>query len=135
MKNPQVPARWLFSLVRVNKCVNRNKKKVQSQGALNSCYFRLWYLLGFISRLLFWLCLHHIILNLRWIKKPNFFANVSLNCLVLLLFLNKKDALKKYIFPDICRNPSTSSITTVHWNSLDMMFKSDQSRVKFKLGR
>ena len=28
-------------------------------------------------------------------------------------------ALKKYIFPDICQNPSNSSIIIVHWNSLE----------------
>ena len=28
-------------------------------------------------------------------------------------------ALKKYIFLDICQNPSNSSIIIVHWNSLE----------------
>ena len=119
MKNPQVPSRWWFSLVRVNKCVNRNKRKCRVKELSTAVIFAFDVSSGFISSLLFWLCLVHIILKLRWIKKPNFFANVSLNCLVLLLFLNKKDALKKYIFADICRNPSNSSIIIVHWNSLE----------------
>ena len=119
MKNPQVLSRWWFSLVRVNKCVNRNKRNCGVKELSTAVIFAFDVSSGFISSLLFWRCLDHIILKLRWIKKPNFFANVSLNCLVLLLFLNQKDALKKYIFPDICRNPSKSSIIIVHWNSLE----------------